>query len=157
MRDAVDDRFIEKLSAYLAGVSNSNFPINWNDERHKGIYLSEEYPFRSTNEICRFVFPAARNPQKDLYNGNKYSMYCWKWFNGIPFFKECLKLFGEEGDKYIIEIELQNNASSENQENEPFELLVKSRIYYGPPGTGKTREAKKMAGKIIAKDDIVYR
>lgn len=143
-----------------------NFPVckyNPESEMIKGIFSSVEELQRARNstsiEYCRYYYD----------DGREFVMYSWNVFSTIIFAQECLKRFGEPGDKFKLiyrdkeEQELERttgNAVGKNEEERHFngymnpysELLIESKnvIFRGAPGTGKSYLAKEIAADIIS-------
>ncbi len=102
-------------------------------------------------------------------NGSKFILYCWNIFSTILFVQECLKRFGESGDRFILtyrekneiekketktEAEAQENPSPQSVKYQnPFSSMLitsKNLIFRGAPGTGKSYLAKQIAADIIS-------
>jgi len=156
----VFESFIRSLSI----EEKEKFPIcqyEPNKEVFRGIYSSE-------NE-----FKKQRNSFENLtYNydeGKQFVIYCWNIFSTIVFVQECLKRFGQEGDKFVLvyrEKEDKENDKSDmnkidNKESKEYlnkysQMLIESKniILRGAPGTGKSYLAKEIAAYIISNGSI---
>ena len=87
----------EKQIASLSVEGRESFPVckyNPSSETICGIYTSvEEFrQHRKTIEYLTYSYD----------NGRQFVLYCWNVFSTIIFVQECLKRFGEPGDKMIL-------------------------------------------------------
>ena len=102
-------------------------------------------------------------------NGPQYVIYAWNLFSTLIFVQECLKRFGNEGDKFIF-IYRDKTEQEKNQavtdaivveeeektargcKNPYSKILLESKniIFRGAPGTGKSYLAKEIAADIIS-------
>lgn len=156
----------EKQLAALSVEEKENFPIckyEADDPIIRGIYTSaEEYKkHRNTIEFLTYNYD----------NGRQFVFYCWNIFSTIIFIQECLKRFGDPGDKMILtyrekdekeeqedeaeaktEAETKEQEASEGYQNPFSSMLIKSKnlIFRGAPGTGKSYLAKEIAADIIS-------
>lgn len=154
----------EKQIAALPVESRESFPIckyNPSSDMICGIYTSvEEFrQHRKTIEYLTYSYD----------NGRQFVLYCWNVFSTIIFVQECLKRFGEPGDKMILtyrekdeQEEQEATAEAAAQEElvqqfkgyqNPFSsMLIESKnlIFRGAPGTGKSYLAKEIAADIIS-------
>lgn len=154
----------EKQIASLSVEGRESFPVckyNPSSETICGIYTSvEEFrQHRKTIEYLTYSYD----------NGRQFVLYCWNVFSTIIFVQECLKRFGEPGDKMILtyrkkdEQEEQEAAAEAAAQEElvqqfkgyqnPFSsMLIESKnlIFRGAPGTGKSYLAKEIAADIIS-------
>ena len=153
--------FEEQISA-MPVEEKENFPIcqyTRNGEIYRGIYYSvEEFKtHRNTIEYMSYTYG----------NGRQFVIYCWNVFSTLIFVQECLKRFGQPGDKFTLvyrEKDEKENVEvtpewGEEQKSEfkgylnPYStMLVESKniIFRGAPGTGKTYLAKEIATDIIS-------
>lgn len=156
----VFEPFIRSLSI----EEKEEFPIcqyEPNKEVFRGIYSSEK------------EFKKQRNSFENLtYNydeGKQFVIYCWNIFSTIMFVQECLKRFGQEGDKFVLiyreKEDKENNKSDmnkiDNKESKEYlnkysQMLIESKniILRGAPGTGKSYLAKEIAAYIISNGSI---
>lgn len=126
-----------------------------------GIYRSvEEFKkYRNTIEYLKY-----------FYDDDKLLViYCWNLFSTLIFVQECLKRFGEPGDKFILTYREKDIKESEDEAieatiqeelvkpvkeygNEYSRMLIESKniIFRGAPGTGKSYLAKQIATDIIS-------
>lgn len=154
----------EKQIASLSVEGRESFPVckyNPSSETICGIYTSvEEFrQHRKTIEYLTYSYD----------NGRQFVLYCWNVFSTIIFVQECLKRFGEPGDKMILTYrekdereEQEATAEAAAQEElvqqfkgyqNPFSsMLIESKnlIFRGAPGTGKSYLAKEIAADIIS-------
>lgn len=154
----------EKQIAALSVESRESFPIckyNPSSEVICGIYTSvEEFrQHRKTLEYLTYSYD----------NGRQFVLYCWNIFSTIIFVQECLKRFGEPGDKMVLtyrekdeqeEQEATTEAAAQKELVQQFKgyqnpfssMLIESKnlIFRGAPGTGKSYLAKEIAADIIS-------
>ena len=155
--------FEKQLSA-LSMESRESFPVckyNPSSETICGIYSSVD-EFRQHRKTIEYL----------VYSydyGRQFVIYCWNVFSTIIFVQECLKRFGEPGDKMILfyrekdeQEEQEATAEATAQEElvqqfkgyqNPFSsMLIESKnlIFRGAPGTGKSYLAKEIAADIIS-------
>ena len=126
-----------------------------------GIFSSVEEFRKYRNTIEYMVY----NSQ----NGARFVIYCWNIFSTILFVQECLKRFGESGDKIVLTYrekdERENRQAEKNlviaeelvqqfngYRNPYSNMLIQSKniIFRGAPGTGKSYLAKEIAADIIS-------
>lgn len=154
----------EKQLATMSIESKENFPIckyNPSSETICGIYSSVD-EFREHRKTIEYLIYS-------YDNGRQFVFYCWNIFSTLIFVQECLKRFGESGDRMILIY--REKDEREEQENEaekvakekliqqfkgyqnPFSpMLIESKnvIFRGAPGTGKSHLAKEIAADIIS-------
>ena len=140
------------------------FPVykeNVDSELRYGIYSSVKdfNRYRKTKEYMQYHYG----------DGKVFVIYSWNAFSTILFVQECLKRFGEQGDKFILtyrekdikesEAEtLESNIQKEldkpiNEYRNPYSRkLIESKniIFRGAPGTGKTYLARQIAADIVS-------
>ena len=157
-------QIFEKEIVNLSAEEKEMFPVckyNPDSELKHGIYSSVESFRRYRNSI--------EHMQYSYGDGRLFVIYCWNLFSTILFVQECLKRFGQEGDKFILtyrdknRIENEKNKTESNIQEEldrpikeyrnPYSrMLIESKniIFRGAPGTGKTYLAKQIAADIIS-------
>lgn len=149
----------------LSDLDKENFPVckyTPDDETICGIYSTEEeFLKQHRNTIEYLIYKREGGPQ--------FVIYSWNVFSTLLFVKECLKRFGNEGDKFILiyrdktdqeKNQATKEAVAEEQEqkavqgcqNEYSKILLESKniIFRGAPGTGKSYLAKEIAADIIS-------
>lgn len=140
----------EKQISEMSTEDKQNFPVcrySLDGGIIHGIYPSvEEFrKYRNTLEYMRYN-----------YGDNKqFVIYCWNVFSTIIFVQECLKRFGNPGDKFILRYA--NKGANimkiaDVKEDYMTEKIAKNLILYGPPGTGKTYSVRKYITDIIGKN-----
>ncbi len=132
--------------------------------------------------VIRGIFPSVeefRKHRKSIeymtysYDGDRnFVIYCWNIFSTTEFVQECLKRFGQPGNRFVLtyrekqdkeEKESGQNVVASQQKHEgnrifngyrnPYsDKLIESKniIFRGAPGTGKTYLAKEIATDIIS-------
>lgn len=157
-------QIFEKEIVNLSAEEKEMFPVckyNPDSELKHGIYSSVASFKRYRNSIEYMKYSYGE--------GRLFVIYCWNLFSTIIFVQECLKRFGQEGDKFILTY--RDKASIESEENtieatvqeelekpikeyrNPYSRkLIESKniIFRGAPGTGKTYLAKQIAADIIS-------
>ena len=100
-------------------------------------------------------------------NGSQFVFYSWNMFSTFLFERECLRRFGNPGDKFVIiyrdktEQEESDNTSevtvnadiektSQESKNPYSKILLESKniIFRGAPGTGKSYLAKACSSTV---------
>ncbi len=154
----------EKQIAALSVENKNSFPIckyGPNSDMICGIYSSVEEYRQHRNTIEYLVY--------SYDNGRQFVFYCWNIFSTIIFVQECLKRFGEPGDRMILTYREKDEQEEETAAAEaaaqeelvqqfkgygnPFSsMLIESKnlIFRGAPGTGKSYLAKEIAADIIS-------
>lgn len=154
----------EKEIVNLSAEEKEMFPVckyNPNSELIHGIFSSVDLfkRYRNSIEYAKYSYG----------EGRLFVIYCWNLFSTIIFVQECLKRFGQEGDKFILtyrekdSIECEEDikeASVQEELEKPIKeyrnpysrKLIESKniIFRGAPGTGKTYLAKQIAADIIS-------
>ena len=157
----------EKQIRVLSVEEKENFPVcQYSPESGviRGIFPSvEEFrKHRKSIEYMTYSYDGDRN----------FVIYCWNIFSTIEFVQECLKRFGQPGDRFVLtyrekqdkeEKESGKNAAASQQKqaekrifngyrNPYSDKLIESKniIFRGAPGTGKTYLAKEIAADIIS-------
>lgn len=158
--------FGKQISA-LSSEEKENFPVckyNPKEKMIRGIYSSVDEFRRHRNTIEYMTYT------RD--DGGKFIIYCWNIFSTIIFVQECLKRFGEPGDRFILtyrekeEKEEKEEKSSDKKNSDPNKtppqkkgyrnpfsfMLIESKnlIFRGAPGTGKSYLAREIAADIIS-------
>lgn len=155
--------FEEQISA-MSVEDKESFPTckyNPNSDMICGIYPSvdEFKKHRNTIEYLTYGYD----------NGRQFVIYCWNVFSTIIFVQECLKRFGEPGDRFILTYREKDEKETEAAETEaaaqeelvqqfkgyrnPFSSMLitsKNLIFRGAPGTGKSYLAKEISTDIIS-------
>ena len=157
-------QIFEQQIINLSEVEKETFPIcryTPDSDLRYGIYRSvEEFKkYRNTIEYLKY-----------FYDDDKLLViYCWNLFSTLIFVQECLKRFGEPGDKFILTYREKDIKESEDEAieatiqeelvkpvkeygNEYSRMLIESKniIFRGAPGTGKSYLAKQIATDIIS-------
>lgn len=157
-------QIFEKEIVNLSAEEKEMFPVckyNPDSELKHGIYSSVASFKRYRNSIEYMKYSYGE--------GRLFVIYCWNLFSTIIFVQECLKRFGQEGDKFILtyrdkdSIESEENtieATVQEELEKPIKeyrnpysrKLIESKniIFRGAPGTGKTYLAKQIAADIIS-------
>ena len=154
----------ERQLAALSVEDKEGFPVYKDRSDHdmiRGIFTSvdEFKKHRNTLEYLTYGYDG----------GRQFVVYCWNIFSTIIFVQECLRRFGEPGDKFILTYREKDERETAAAENEaavqeelvqqfkgyrnPFSsMLVESKnlIFRGAPGTGKSYLAKEIAADIIS-------
>ncbi len=153
-------QIFEKQLAALSVEAKESFPVCRYKSEGKlicGIYPSVDdfKKHRKTLEYLTYSYD----------NGRRFVIYCWNIFSTIIFVQECLKRFGEPGDRFVLVYREKAPANEENKPDEsekpsqpsgyrnPFSsMLIESKnlIFRGAPGTGKSYLAKEIAADIIS-------
>lgn len=154
----------EKQLAGLSIEEKESFPVckyNPSSDMISGIFSSvEEFKeHRNTIEYLTYSYD----------NGRKFVIYCWNIFSTIIFIRECLKRFGNPGDRFVLiyrekdekeEVREENDVAVQEELVQEFkgyrntysQMLIESKniIFRGAPGTGKSYLAKEIAADIIS-------
>jgi len=157
-------QIFEQQIINLSESEKETFPVcryTLDSDLRYGIYRSvEEFKkYRNTIEYLKY-----------FYDDDKLLViYCWNLFSTLIFVQECLKRFGEPGDKFILTYREKDIKESEDEANEATiqeelvkpvkeygneysRMLIESKniIFRGAPGTGKSYLAKQIATDIIS-------
>lgn len=157
-------QIFEQQIINLSESEKETFPVcryTLDSDLRYGIYRSvEEFKkYRNTIEYLKY-----------FYDDDKLLViYCWNLFSTLIFVQECLKRFGEPGDKFILTYREKDIKESEDEAieatiqeelvkpvkeygNEYSRMLIESKniIFRGSPGTGKSYLAKQIATDIIS-------
>lgn len=150
----------ERQIMSLSDLDKKEFPIckyNPSLDYIRGIFSSEE-AFRQYKNSMEYLTYWREN-------GPKFIIYSWNVFSTLIFVQECLKRFGNVGDKFVLvyrdktektknsyTIETEEIKSSQECKNPYSKLLLESKniIFRGAPGTGKSYLAKQIAADIIS-------
>lgn len=155
----------EKQLRALSVEEKENFPVcQYSPESGliRGIFPSvEEYrKYHNSIEYLTYSYD----------NERKFVIYCWNIFSTIVFVQECLKRFGEPGDRFVLtyrekqekeetkpvttadEKPLSPEKTFNGYRNPYSNKLIESKniIFRGAPGTGKTYLAREIAADIIS-------
>lgn len=155
----------EKQLRALSVEEKENFPVcQYSPEGGliRGIFPSVEEYRKYHNSIEYLIY--------SYDNERKFVIYCWNIFSTIVFVQECLKRFGEPGDKFVLtyrekqekeeakpeppadEMPLEPEKTFNGYRNPYSNKLIESKniIFRGAPGTGKTYLAREIAADIIS-------
>ncbi len=153
-------QLFEEQLAKLSATEKLHFPISLqgSEEINKGLFESfEEYEKQ----------PYSQSYVRASYSSNTGRLFVLrseKLFFTTLFAQECLKRFGEEGDRFILiykkpveeeKTEQPTSAATDVKvayQNECSQTLLhaKNIILHGAPGTGKTHLAREIAADIIS-------
>lgn len=168
----ISNRTLPKLACQIFETQLDS--LSDNDKRNFPICQ-----YTPQNEVIRGIFPSEaeyknyrKTIEKVIYkrrNGSQFVFYSWNIFSTIIFARECLRRFGEPGDKFVLvyrdktEQEESKDTSEEKinsdieittkESKNPYsKLLLESKniIFRGAPGTGKSYLAKEIAADIIS-------
>lgn len=157
-------QIFEKQIKELSQDEKKSFPIcqyTLNSEIYRGIYtsLEELKEYRKSFGYINYSYDG----EKQFFIGY------WNIFSTIMFVQECLKRFGQEGDKFVLvyheeedkeddksDINKIDNKESKEYLNKYSQMLIESKniILRGAPGTGKSYLAKEVAADIISNGSI---
>ena len=121
-----------------------------------GIYTSVEEFKRYKNSIEYLTY--------SYDNGRRFVIYSWNIFSTILFVQECLKRFGQPGDRFVLTYREKTekepatgrietvDPQPEGYRNGFSHMLIESKnlIFRGAPGTGKSYLAREIAADIIS-------
>ena len=148
----------------LSVADKESFPIcqyTPKNEVIRGIYPSEPEYKKHRNTMEMMVYKRENGPQ--------FVMYSWNVFSTLVFVRECLKRFGNPGDKFVFVYRDKTdqeknqtttekvvtddvNKTTQESKNPYSRILLESKniIFRGAPGTGKSYLAKEIAADIIS-------
>lgn len=159
----------EKQIRALSVEQKENFQVcqySPDSEMIRGIFSSVEEFRKYKNSIEYLIY--------SYDTERKFVIYCWNIFSTIVFVQQCLKRFGETGDRFVLTYrEKQDKEETPPEHSEktldpqqppeqkhifngyrnPYsDKLIESRniIFRGAPGTGKTYLAREIAADIIS-------
>ena len=157
-------QIFEKEIASLSDEDKKQFPVcQYSPDREvvRGIFPSEAEFRKYKNSMEFSVYKRENGPQ--------FVVYSWNVFSTLVFARECLKRFGNSGDKFVLiyrektDQEVNQNKTDQvidedvtktaKESNNPYsKLLLESKniIFRGAPGTGKSYLAKSIAADIIS-------
>lgn len=168
----ISNRTLPKLACQIFETQLDS--LSDNDKRNFPICQ-----YTPQNEVIRGIFPSEaeyknyrKTIEKVIYkrkNGSQFVFYSWNIFSTIIFARECLRRFGEPGDKFVLvyrdkteqeeskdtseeKINSDIEITSKESKNPYSKLLLESKniIFRGAPGTGKSYLAKEIAADIIS-------
>lgn len=148
----------------LSVFDKENFPICQYTPKNEvicGIYSSEIEYKKHRNTMEMMVYRRENGPQ--------FVLYSWNIFSTLFFVRECLKRFGNPGDKFVFVYRDKTdqeknqtttekvvtddvNKTTQESKNPYSRILLESKniIFRGAPGTGKSYLAKEIAADIIS-------
>lgn len=144
-------QIFEKQLAALSIEEKENFPVHkYNSTGNMicGIYSSVD-EFKSHYNTIEYL-------TYNYDNDKQFVIYCWNIFSTIIFVQECLKRFGNPGDKFILIYLEKDKKEISGYKNSFSAMLIESKnlIFRGAPGTGKSYLAKEIAADIISNGDF---
>ncbi len=136
----------EKQIAALSVESRESFPIcryTPSDEMICGIYTSVE-EFRQHRKTIEYLVYS-------YDNGRQFVLYSWNIFSTITFVQECLKRFGEAGDRMILTYREKDEQEEEAAATEAAaqEELVQQFKGYGNPFSSMLIESKNLSSEEL--------
>lgn len=157
-------QIFEQQILALSVMEREQFPtcrFRPHEDMIRGIFTNVEDYKKHRNSIEYMTYSSA--------NGVRFIIYCWNIFSTIIFAQECLKRYGELGDKIVLtyrekdekeEAQEEKKAVIEEELVQQFKgyqnpyssMLIQSKniIFRGAPGTGKSYLAKEIAADIIS-------
>lgn len=157
-------QIFEKKIAALSVEEKERFPVcrySPNRELICGIYTSVEEFKRYKNSFEHMDY--------SYDNGRMFVIYSWNVFSTLIFVQECLKRFGQPGDRFVLTYRDKDEKEAAAAETEaavqaelvqqsggyrnPFSAMLiesKNLIFRGAPGTGKSYLAREIAADIIS-------
>lgn len=152
-------QIFEKQLAALSVEEKEDFPVckyKPSGQMICGIYTSVEEFKRYKNSIEYLTY--------SYDNGRRFVIYSWNIFSTILFVQECLKRFGQPGDRFVLTYREKTekepatgrietvDPQPEGYRNGFSHMLIESKnlIFRGAPGTGKSYLAREIAADIIS-------
>ena len=157
-------QIFEKEIASLSDDDKKQFPVcQYSPDRDvvRGIFPTEAEFKKYKNSMELSVYKRENGPQ--------FVIYSWNVFSTLVFVKECLKRFGNPGDKFVliyrdktdeelnqtkteqvVDEDVTKTTKESNNPYSKFLLESKNIIFRGAPGTGKSYLAKSIAADIIS-------
>ena len=152
-------QIFEKQLAALSVEEKENFPVckyKPSGQMICGIYTSVEEFKRYKNSIEYLTY--------SYDNGRQFVIYSWNIFSTIRFVQECLKRFGQPGDRFVLTYREKTekepatgrietvDPQPEGYRNGFSHMLIESKnlIFRGAPGTGKSYLAREIAADIVS-------
>ncbi len=157
-------QIFEKQIVSMSDTDKQNFPIcQYQPDKDiiRGIFSTVEEYKKYKKTIEYLIYRRADGPQ--------FVIYCWNVFSTIIFVRECLRRFGDPGDKFVLIYREKDEKETEEEKKEETiqkELIQESKgyandyskvlleskniIFRGAPGTGKSYLAKEIAADIIS-------
>ncbi len=154
----------EKQIAALSVEDKEMFPIcrYSSDEVRQGIFLN-------VDDYRKVYGPSLEYLTYSYDNGRQFVIYGWNIFSTLLFVQECLKRFGEPGDRFVLVYREKVEGERKKAEkealvkkklaeqvrvfNNPYSSVLmesKNIIFRGAPGTGKSYLAKEIAADIVS-------
>ena len=156
-------QIFESQLVKLSDLDKQQFPIcQYTPEREviRGIFPSVEEFLKYKNSMEHLTYQREGGPQ--------FIIYSWNVFSTLIFVRECLKRFGNDGDKFVLvyrdkteqetsqaateaSVVEEEKKAAEGCKNPYSKILLESKniIFRGAPGTGKSYLAKEIAADII--------
>lgn len=152
-------QIFEKQLAALSVEEKENFPVckyKPSGQMICGIYTSVEEFKRYKNSIEYLTY--------SYDNGRRFVIYSWNIFSTILFVQECLKRFGQPGDRFVLTYRDKDEKEPATERIETVDpqpegyrngfshmlIEAKNLIFRGAPGTGKSYLAKEIAADIVS-------
>ena len=148
----------EKQLLKLSKEEREKFPIcqyNPTSDMIQGIFSSID-DFKGNRNSIEYL-------KYECNSGENFVFYCWNVFSTLMFVQECLKRFGQNGDKFILvygekegkmkPIEVNSDTLHVDAHISSFSKLAlsaKNIVFRGAPGTGKTYLSKQIAANIVS-------
>lgn len=153
----------EEQIVSLSDVDKKEFPVckYKNQDYIRGIFPSEDAYKQYKNSMEYLTYRRE--------NGPKFIIYSWNIFSTVVFVAECIRRFGQKGDKFVLiyrdrtekvmtnteltkSVEEKERITVRECKNPYSKILLESKniIFRGAPGTGKSYLAKQIAADIIS-------